>query len=134
MHFSWRDGLATIFVGLGTLLYVLWFAGVDVAGPRAIAVVVLALGLAASVTAVVYGVGAGLMKASKMYLVVASVVGLAALVAGVMAVVDVDEPALAVLVVANVALWLMSTVRHGMSAAAPIGGGRTWHQPSPGTA
>lgn len=134
MRFSWRDGLATVFVGVGTVLYLLWLAGVEVAGPRVLAGVVLVLGLAASATAVVYGVGAGLMKASKVYLIVASVFGLAALIAGVMALVDVNEPALAVLVIANVALWLMSTVRHGMAATGPIGGGRMWHQPSPGTA
>jgi hypothetical protein len=134
MRFSWRDGLATVSVGVGTVLYLLWLAGVEVAGPRVLAGVVLVLGLAASATAVVYGVGAGLMKASKVYLIVASVFGLAALIAGVMALVDVNEPALAVLVVANVALWLMSTIRHGVTAAGPIGGGRMWHQPSPGTA
>lgn len=134
MRLSWRDWLATVFVGVGTVLYVLWLAGVEVAGPRVLAGVILVLGLAASVTAVVYGVGAGLLQASKVYLVGASVFGLAALVAGVMALVEINEPMLAVLVIANVALWLMSTIRHGMTAAGPVGRGRMWHQPSPGTA
>lgn len=115
MRFSWRDGLATVFVGIGAGLYFLWLAGVDVAGPRMLAGVILGLGLAASLTAVVYGVGAGLLRASKVYLAVASVIGLAALVAGVMAVVAVNEPMLAVLSASTVVLWLMSTVRHAIS-------------------
>jgi hypothetical protein len=117
MHLSWRDGLATVFVGVGTGFYVLWLGGVEVVGPRVLAAVVLGLGLAASVTAVVYGVGAGLLQASKLYLAAASVAGLVALVAGIMAMIDVNEPMLAVLVVATVALWLMSTIRHGMAEA-----------------
>lgn len=118
MRLSWRDGLATVFVGVGAGLYILWLAGIEVAGPRVLAAVVLGLGLAASLTAVVYGVGAGLLHASKVYLVVASLIGLAALVAGVMAVVAVNEPMLAVLVATTVALWLMSTVRHAVSTTA----------------
>jgi hypothetical protein len=117
MRLSWRDGLATVFVGVGAVLYVLWLAGIEVAGPRVLAGIVLGLGLAASITAVVYGVGAGLLRVSKVYLAVASLIGLAALVAGVMALVAVNEPMLAVLVVATVVLWMMSTVRHVISTA-----------------
>jgi hypothetical protein len=129
MRLSWRDALATVFVGIGAGLYILWLAGIEVAGPRVLAGVILGLGLAASVTAVVYGVGAGLLHASKVYLGAASVLGLIALIAGLMAVVAVDEPMLAVLVIATVALWLMSTVRHGMSAARPVADVRMLHHP-----
>lgn len=129
MRLSWRDALATVFVGIGAGLYILWLAGIEVAGPRLLAGMILGLGLAASVTAVVYGVGAGLLHASKVYLAVASVLGLVALVAGLMAVVAVNEPMLAVLVIATVALWLMSTVRHGLSAARPAAEVRTLHHP-----
>ena len=73
---------------------------------------VFGLGLAASVTAVVYGVGAGLLRASKMYLTIASLMGLVALMAGVIALMNVNEAMLAALVAATVALWAMSTVRH----------------------
>ncbi len=128
MRLSWRDGLATVFVGVGTTLYVLWLAGAELAGPRVLAGVVLGLGLAASMIAVVYGVGAGLLHASKMYLAVTSLIGLAALVAGVLALVAVNEAMLAVLVVATVSLWLMSTIRHAVSAATP-GDVKTMHEP-----
>ena len=129
MRLSWRDGLATVFVGVGAVLYVLWLAGIEVAGPRVLAGIVLGLGLAASITAVVYGVGAGLLRASKVHLVVASLIGLAALVAGVMALVAVNEPMLAVLVVATVVLWMMSTVRHVISTAENPGTQQTSDHP-----
>lgn len=118
MRLSWRDGLATLFVSVGTLLYGLWLGDVVSVGPRFVTVVVLALGLAASVTAVVYGVGAGLLHASKVYLVAASLIGLAATVAGVWALVAESEAMLAILVATTVVLWLMATVRH-MLAATP---------------
>jgi hypothetical protein len=119
MRLSWRDGAATVFVGAGVALYSLWLTDTEVpgiSGARILAGVVLGLGLAASVTAVVYGVGAGLLRAPKTYLGVASVLGLVALVAGVIALVNANEAMLATLVIATVALWIMSTVRHAIVA------------------
>ncbi len=119
MRLTWRDALASVFVLAATLLYLLWLGGVDVFGissPRVMGIVVMVLGLAASVTAVVYGVGAGLLEASKAYLGVTSLIGLGALVAGVWAVVDANEPMLGALVIATGVLWLLSTVRHAVVA------------------
>ena len=125
MHLSWRDGLATIFVGVGALLYALWLAGSEIPGTssaKVVGSVILGLGLAASVTAVVYGVGAGLLQASKTYLAIASLVGLMALVAGVAVLVSGSEAWLGTLMAATAGLWLMSTIRH-----ATIGGERASH-------
>jgi hypothetical protein len=119
MRLSWRDGLATVFVVAAVLVYALWLADVEIFGlssTRSVGIVVMVLGLAASVTAVVYGVGAGLLKASKVYLAVTSAVGLAALVAGIAVLVNEDEPMLATLVIATAVLWLMATVRHVLIA------------------
>jgi hypothetical protein len=115
MRLTWRDALATVFVLVAALSYALWLAGIEVFGmssPTAVGVVVMALGMAASVTAVVYGVGAGLLQAPKIYLAVTSVLGLAALAAGIVAIVDASEPMLAVLAAATVVMWLLSTIRH----------------------
>ena len=112
MHLSWRDGLATVFVSVGAVVYGLWLADVIQIGPRPVAAVVLGLGLAASVTAVVYGVGAGLLRASKVYLAAASLVGLAAAVAGMWALAAESPVMLGILVTATIVLWLMATVRH----------------------
>lgn len=114
MRLTWRDGLATVFVGVAAIVYALWLAGIEVfgMGVRGVGGVVLGLGVAASVTAVVYGVGAGLLRVSKVYLVIASFIGLIAFAAGVVALVNESELMLGVLVVSTVALWMMATVRH----------------------
>jgi hypothetical protein len=132
MRFSWRDGLATVFVGAGATLYLVWLSGVEIPGlstPRGVAAVVFGLGLAASVTAVVYGVGAGLLRASKVYLAIASLIGLVALVAGVIALASINETMLAALVAATVALWIMSTTRHAISAEQQPRGDSTVSEP-----
>ncbi|MGZ6545658.1 MAG: hypothetical protein ACXVEI_10130 [Actinomycetota bacterium] len=119
---TWRDGLATVFVGLAALVYIPWLAGTKVLGMgvRGLGIVVLALGLAASVTAVVYGVGAGLLRASKLYLAIASLVGILALVSGVITLVSANEPMLDLLMVATAVLWAMATVRHAVATETPV--------------
>ena len=121
MRMTWRDGLATVFVLVAVLVYVLWLAGVEVfgLGVRGVGAVVLGLGLAASVIAVVYGVGAGLLHAHKGYLAAASFVGLVACVAGVATLLNASELMLGVLVVATVTLWAMATIRHAINSETP---------------
>lgn len=119
MHLSRKDWIATAFVAAAAALYILWLNGTEpfgISGPRVVTGMVFGLGLAASLTAVVFGVGEGLFRSNKVYLAVASVFGLAALITGVIAFAAKDEAMLAALVVATVALWLMSTLRHGLSA------------------
>jgi hypothetical protein len=132
MRLTWRDGLATVFVGVAALIYSLWLAGISVfgLGVRGLGGVVLGLGVAASVTAVVYGVGAGLLQASKVYLGISSLIGLVALVAGVITLISASEPMLDALVVATGLLWVMATVRHAMVAGAnPVEDETAVHQP-----
>ncbi|MGZ4143231.1 MAG: hypothetical protein ACXVQY_12045 [Actinomycetota bacterium] len=115
MRLSWRDQLATVFVGAGVMFYLMWLADVPVSGlttPRTLAWLVLGSGIAASAIAVVYGVGAGLLRAPKPYLTVASLLGVAALVGGLIVIVTGSETMLVVLVGATAALWMMSTIRH----------------------
>jgi hypothetical protein len=121
MRLTWRDSLATVFVLVGALLYSLWLAGIEVLGlgPRGVGVVVMGLGLAASVTAVVYGIGAGLMQAPRTYLAIASLIGLVALVSGVITLLTASEAMLGLLVAATVALWLMATIRHSTMTETP---------------
>jgi hypothetical protein len=117
MRLTWRDALATVFVLAAVVVYGIWLVDDEVLGTssvRTIGLVVMLLGLASSVTAVVYGVGAGLLKAPKLYLVVSSLFGLGALVAGVLVLVDESEPMLGGLVIATALLWLMSTIRHAL--------------------
>jgi hypothetical protein len=119
MRLTWRDALATVFVLAAVVVYGIWLVDDEVLGTssvRTIGLVVMLLGLASSVTAVVYGVGAGLLRASKVYLMVTSLVGLGALVAGILVLVQESEPMLGGLVIATASLWLMSTIRHVLIA------------------
>lgn len=61
--------------------------------------------------AVVYGVG-GRRRAPMTYVVVASLLGFVALVAGIITLVSANETTLAILVATTVTLWAMSTARH----------------------
>ena len=126
MRMTWRDGLATVFVLIAVLVYALWLGGVEVfgLGVRGVGAVVLILGVAASVVAVVYGVGAGLLQAHIAYLAGASLIGLVACIAGLATLLNASEPMLAALVTATVALWAMATIRHATTTEATSAGER----------
>ena len=127
MRITWRDWTATILVAVSALMYAVWRSEGEVLGmssARAIGLSVLLLGLAASVTAVVFGVGEGLLRANRWYLAITSLIGLAALVAGIIVLVNENEAMLATLVISTAVLWLASTLRHGM-------GGRAVSRPAP---
>lgn len=114
MRFPWRDGLATLFVAIALGTYAAF--ALDRALPgftsvAAVAVAVLALGVAASASAVVPGFGE-LLRGSRMYMAVTSALGLVALGTGVWGLVAGEETALSALVLSTLALWVMSTVRH----------------------
>jgi hypothetical protein len=119
-----RDRIASALVAAAVLTYTLWLVMVDDPGEsaiRAVVATVLLLGFAASATAVVPGFGE-LIHGSRTYLAVASLLGLAALAAGVVALVDVNTMMLAVLVTATVVMWAMASLRHvRASSAIPVG-------------
>jgi len=76
-----------------------------------VAFIVLALGVLASVSAVVPGFAA-LLAGSRVYLLVASLFGLLAFGSGIVTVVNATEYTLAIMVIATVVLWAMATLRH----------------------
>ena len=124
MSFTWKDGLATVFVGAAAVLYLLWVAGTTVAGlsgTRALAVAIFALGIAACYTAksqmeTMYGAG-GRARPPLLYVVLVSVLGAVTLVAGIVALAGGAGGALATLTVTMVALWALATIRHATSPA-----------------
>jgi hypothetical protein len=116
MSLTMRDRLATLLVGVSVITYCLWLAGfLGGLTTSAVALVVLVLGFLASASAVVPGFAA-LLAGSRAYLVGASLVGLVALVSGVMTVVNATGETLAILVVATVVMWAAATVRHATSS------------------
>lgn len=114
MPISWRDSIATILVAVGIVVYGAWVVGPGISGfvePASVALAVLVLGVAASISAVVPGFN-DLLRGSKPYLA-GSALGVVALGAGVWTIAAGGAAAgLAVLVLATVALWAMSTMRH----------------------
>ena len=107
-----RDVFATLIVGIAMLVYVAWAVGVTVPGDVAgVALTVLALGVVASVSAVVPAF-AELVHGSRLYLGTASALGLAALIAGLWALLVAEPTGLTVLMLATILLWAMSTMRH----------------------
>ncbi len=85
MHLPKRDIIATSLVAAAGLLYLLWAVGSALPGmssTRATGVAVLALGFAASASAVVPTFDQ-LLHGNKAYLVITSLIGLVAVAAGV---------------------------------------------------
>lgn len=114
MRVPWRDGLATLFVAAALGVYAAWAVGSALPGftrPTIVAVAVLVLGVAASISAVVPGFG-DLLRGSRLYLAATSGLGLVAFGAGLYALFAESAVALAVLVAATVVLWAMSSMRH----------------------
>jgi hypothetical protein len=114
MHIPTRDLLASLLVGAGLVLYGAWLMGFAVPGfgsPGTVALGVLVLGIGASASAVVPGF-AELLRGSRTYLALSSGLGLLALGGGLWAVLGGDPLGLALLMLAMLVLWAMSTYRH----------------------
>jgi len=118
MNLQKRDIAATSLVAAAVVIYLLWLLDAmpsGVSDVRATGAVILALGFAASAIAVVPTFGQ-LLGGNKAYLAVTSLLGLVALIAGVVLLVGTSEPALAVVMVAMVTMWLIATIHHSRLA------------------
>jgi predicted branched-subunit amino acid permease len=118
MNLQKRDLVATGFVAVAGVIYLLWLLDslpTAISGVRAAGAVILALGFAASATAVVPTVDQ-LLHGNKVYLAVTSTLGVVALVAGVVMLVNSSDVALAVVMAAMIAMWLIATIHHSLLA------------------
>lgn len=114
MTIPWRDSIATLLVVIGLILFAGWAVDATIAGFEtvgAVAIGILVLGILASMSAVVPGFS-DLLHGSRAYLAGTSVLGLVALVAGIVAIVNGEPIALVALAIATVILWALSTWRH----------------------
>jgi hypothetical protein len=120
MRLPKRDVIATGAVAIAVVLYLLWLADAALPGMsdlRVTGLVVLVLGFLASAVAVVPGFDR-LMHGNKVYLAATSLIGLAALVAGVVMLWSESSAAFSVLMVALVVLWAIATTHHVLPAKA----------------
>ena len=108
MKLQRRDLVATSLVAAAGVIYLLWLLDsvpTAMSGVRVTGSIILALGFAASATAVVPTFDQ-LLHGNKVYLAVTSLLGLVALIAGVVMLVESSQTALAVVMVAMIAMWL----------------------------
>jgi hypothetical protein len=120
MRLPKRDIIATVLVAVAAALYLLWLLDATLPGlsdTRATGLAILALGFAASASAVVPGFE-GLMHGNKTYLAATTLLGLVAFAGGLTVVIWSASAGLAVLVVAMAALWAISTTHHLLLATA----------------
>lgn len=109
-----RDIIATVLVAVAIALYLLWLLDATLpgmSGTRVTGLVILALGFAASASAVVPGFEQ-LMHGNKAYLGVTALLGLVAFAGGLAMVVWASDTGLAVVVGAMAVLWAISTTHH----------------------
>jgi hypothetical protein len=118
MRLTRKDIRATVIVIVATAFYALWLTGTVAAGlsTRVVAAAVFALGWLgctsdADQMKAVFGVE-GARRPPLLYVVLASLAGGVALVAGAIAIIWSNDAMLATLVVAMAALWIAATVRH----------------------
>jgi preprotein translocase subunit SecG len=118
MRLAKTDIIATGLVAAAAVVYLLWAADSALPGmssTRATGVAVLALGFAASASAVVPTFGQ-LLHGNKTYLVTTSLIGLAATGAGVQMLVTASGTGLTVVMAAMAVLWLIATIHHSLLA------------------
>lgn len=114
MRIPRRDRIASGLVAVAAFVYILWASGAALPGMDSVRVtglVVLGLGFIASASAVVPGFDR-LIHGSKLYMATTSLIGLVALAAGVIMLVDANEAALGLVMGAMLVLWLIATIRH----------------------
>lgn len=118
MNVPKKDVVATGLVAAAGVLYLLWATGSSLpgmSGVRATGAAILALGFAASATAVVPSFDQ-LLHGNKIYMAVTSLIGLVAVIGGVVMLVAESEAGLAVVMAAMVVLWLIATIHHSLLA------------------
>ena len=118
MHLLKRDVIATGLVAVAAVLYLVWAIGSTLPGmssARVTGIAVLALGFAASAVAVVPGFDQ-LLHGSKSYLAVTSLIGLAAVAAGVHMLITASGVSLTLVMAAMAVLWLVATIHHSLLA------------------
>lgn len=118
MKLTWKDGVATLIMALGTAAYLTFLAGTTLpllSGVRGTAAVLLVLGFAGCGFSRQPDGFRGTWGLTKAYVVTMTVLGLVALGAGIGALIFASGIILAVQFFAIFALWLLATLRHAVT-------------------
>jgi drug/metabolite transporter (DMT)-like permease len=133
MHLPKTDIIATCLVAVAGVLYLLWAIGSTLPGMssiRATGAAILALGFAAFASAVVPTFGQ-LLHGSKTYLVITSLIGVAALAAGIQMLITASGTGLTAMMAAMAVLWLIATIHHSLPAKTGLPQQPARHRPRP---
>ena len=132
MRMTWKDAAATVAAGGIVAVYAVFLNGTSawlLSSARGTVLAVLVLG--------VVGCGFGTVTdlylrdrpaGTRIYTVTASVIGVVALAAAVTGLITANTVALATLVAAALALWLLATARHALGRPAGPALGRDEHE------
>jgi hypothetical protein len=130
MRLTWKDAICTVVMAAIVVIYIAFLNSTTawlISSARGTAAAVLVLGC---VGGCAMGAAAEQYqgKQARAYRSFASALGATALVAGVIALITASTVALAILVAATLALWLVATVRHAVIGPAARVGGRDIHE------
>ena len=120
MGLTWRDGVTTIFMAAIAAIYAAFLGGTSawlISSARGTTTAVLVLGMVGgcAIGAVGELYTGPQPRHTRVLRAIATTLGLAALIAGIIGLITGSTVALAVLVVATFALWLISTARHAFT-------------------
>ena len=133
MGLTWRDGVATLFMAVIAAIYVAFLGGTSawlISSARGTTTAVLVLGMVGgcAIGAVGQLYTGNQPQPARVLRAIATILGLTALIAGVIALITGSTVALAVLVAATFALWLLSTARHAFTHRPGAGIHRDEHE------
>jgi Na+/H+-translocating membrane pyrophosphatase len=133
MRLTWKDVVSTLFMVVIVAVYVAFLDGTSrwlISSARGTALAVLVLGIvggcALSSAADLYT--GPQSRSTQAFAALATLGGSTALVAAVAAMITGSTVALAILVAATIALWLIATMRHALPAPAPPVRDRDTHE------
>ena len=120
MGLTWRDGVATVFMAAIAVIYAAFLGGTSawlISSARGTTTAVLVLGMVGGCAIGAVGeLHTGTQpRPARVLRAIATTLGLAALIAGIIGLITGSTVALAVLVAATFALWLVSTARHAFT-------------------
>jgi hypothetical protein len=123
MRLTWKDAVATLFMGGIVAVYVAYLNGTSawlISTARGTTTAVLVLGLVGgcALGGLAEAYTGAKSRSAQAFTAVATILGLTALTAAIVGLVTGGTVALAVLVAATLALWLIATTRHASTAPA----------------
>ena len=132
MRLTWKDAVATLFMAAIVAVYAAFLNGTSlwlISSARGTTAAVLVLGMVGGCSLSAASMREGdRSRSARVYRVIANTLGAIAGIAAVVGLITASTFALAVLVTATVALWLVATVRHAFTGPAEPVRGRDTHE------